>query len=369
MVSIQASRRICPSLPRQGAKLSHAVASLLHRTDLVGLGYPATLRAATIIQSSQQPSSTRNFSTTPINHLRDVFPAKETEFIRQTVPAWKHHGWTYEEMLAVTPGHREPRTMGDWAAWKLVRIARWVMDKATGIGQGQQVDMKNPTTSVVADKPLKEAQWLVRIIFLESIAGVPGMVAGMLRHLHSLRRLKRDNGWIETLLEESFNERMHLLTFLKLSEPGWFMKTILLGAQGVFFNAMFLSYLVSPKITHRFVGYLEEEACHTYTRLLREIDNGDLPRWSDPSFPIPEIAVSYWQMPEGKRTMKDLILYVRADEAVHRGVNHTLGNLNQREDPNPFVSEYKAGQGQHQPHPATRPAGYEREEVIGGNSH
>jgi hypothetical protein len=39
----------------------------------------------------------------------------------------------------------------------------------------------------------------VRFIFLESIAGVPGMVAGMLRHLHSLRRLKRDNGWIETL--------------------------------------------------------------------------------------------------------------------------------------------------------------------------
>ncbi len=42
------------------------------------------------------------------------------------------------------------------------------------------------------------------------------MVAGMLRHLRSLRRMKRDNGWIETLLEESFNERMHLLTFMKM---------------------------------------------------------------------------------------------------------------------------------------------------------
>ena len=29
---------------------------------------------------------------------------------------------------------------------------------------------------------------------------------------------------IETLLEEAFNERMHLLTFLKMAEPGWFMK-------------------------------------------------------------------------------------------------------------------------------------------------
>ncbi len=34
------------------------------------------------------------------------------------------------------------------------------------------------------------------------------MVAGMLRHLSSLRKLKSDNGWIETLLEESYNERM-----------------------------------------------------------------------------------------------------------------------------------------------------------------
>lgn len=43
-------------------------------------------------------------------------------------------------------------------------------------------------------------------VFLESVAGVPGMVAGMLRHLHSMRRMRRDNGWIETLLEESYNE-------------------------------------------------------------------------------------------------------------------------------------------------------------------
>lgn len=32
--------------------------------------------------------------------------------------------------------------------------------------------------------------------------------------------MKRDNGWIETLLEDAYNERMHLLTFLKMAEPG-----------------------------------------------------------------------------------------------------------------------------------------------------
>lgn len=187
------------------------------------------------------------------------------------------------------------------------------------------------------------------------------MVAGMLRHLHSIRRLKRDNGWIETLLEESYNERMHLLTFMKMCEPGWFMKFMILGAQGVYFNAMFLSYLISPKICHRFVGYLEEEAVHTYTRCITELDAGFLPKWTDPAFKVPDIAVSYWKMPEGHRTMKDLILYIRADEACHRGVNHTLGNLNQKEDPNPFVSTYRDG---HTLLPMTNAKGWEREEVL-----
>jgi ubiquinol oxidase len=38
-------------------------------------------------------------------------------------------------------------------------------------------------------------QWLQRILFLESIAGVPGMVAATVRHLQSLRLFRRDNGW------------------------------------------------------------------------------------------------------------------------------------------------------------------------------
>lgn len=34
-------------------------------------------------------------------------------------------------------------------------------------------------------------QWLSRCLFLESIAGVPGMVAAVLRHLRSLRLMVR----------------------------------------------------------------------------------------------------------------------------------------------------------------------------------
>ena len=157
---------------------------------------------------------------------------------------------------------------------------------------------------------------------------------------------------------------MHLLTFLKMAEPGFFMRAMIVGAQGVFFNGMFLSYLISPRTCHRFVGYLEEEAVLTYTRAIADIEAGRLPKWK--SLEAPDIAVRYWNMPDGKRTMKDLLLYIRADEAKHREVNHTLGNLEQKQDPNPFVSTYKDGE---KPHPSKgieniRPIGWERKEVI-----
>lgn len=169
---------------------------------------------------------------------------------------------------------------------------------------------------------------------------------------------------IETLLEEAHNERMHLLTFLKLAEPGMFMRLMVLGAQGVFFNGFFISYLISPRICHRFVGYLEEEAVVTYSRAVKEIETGALPDWAQ--MEAPEIAVQYWKMPEGHRTMRDLLLYVRADEAKHREVNHTLGNLNQGADPNPYTSMYKDS---NKAHPSKgidklKPTGWEREEII-----
>src|ERR1700712_4695418 len=102
------------------------------------------------------------------------------------------------------------------------------------------------------------------------------------------------------MLEDAYNERMHLLTFLKMAEPGWFMKLMILGAQGVFCNGFFVAYLLSPKTCHRFVGYLEEEATLTYTREIADIDAGRLPNWA--KMQAPEIAVDYYKMPEGKRS-------------------------------------------------------------------
>lgn len=117
-------------------------------------------RIATQRRRQDQTLPKHFFSTTSTNQLRDFFPSKDTPHIQRTKPAWPHHGYTMEEMLAVEPVHRKPRNMSDWAAWKIVRFARFWMDKMTGMGRAQQVDKKHPTTAVVAEKPLTEAQWV-----------------------------------------------------------------------------------------------------------------------------------------------------------------------------------------------------------------
>ncbi|KAH8429024.1 alternative oxidase [Aspergillus melleus] len=284
--------------------------------------------------------SRRFISSTSQNQIKEYFPAPDTPGVKEVTTAWSHPIYTDSQMRDVKIAHRNAKNWSDWVALSTVRFFRWGMDLVTGY--------RHPKPNEVQPARFKmtEKKWLTRFIFLESVAGVPGMVGGMLRHLRSLRRMKRDNGWIETLLEEAFNERMHLLTFLKLAEPNWFMRLMVLGAQGVFFNGFFISYLISPRICHRFVGYLEEEAVITYTRAIEEIEAGNLPKWTN--LEAPEIAVQYWKMPEGERTMRDLILYIRADEAKHREVNHTLGNLDQLKDPNPYQIQYVDPT---QPHP------------------
>lgn len=160
-----------------------------------------------------------------------------------------------------------------------------------------------------------------RAVVLETVAAVPGMVGGMLQHLSALRRMRDDEGWIRTLLDEAENERMHLMTFIEIAEPNWFERMLILLAQGIFFNFYFVLYLVAPRTAHRVVAYFEEEAVISYTGYLAEVDAGRIK-----NVPAPKIAIDYWQLPDDA-TLRDVIIVVRADEAEHRDVNHCMVNL------------------------------------------
>lgn len=246
-------------------------------------------------------------------HKQDASSSYGTRFNPYTMA---HPIWSENELDSVEITHRPPDGFVDWLAFIGVKTLRFGFDTLSGFSFGKR----------------NEKKWINRIIFLETVAGVPGMVAAMTRHLHSLRRLKRDYGWIHTLLEEAENERMHLISALMVKKPSWFFRGCVLLTQGIFVNMFFVAYLISPRLCHRFVGYLEEEAVITYTKLLKDIDDGALPLWEN--MPAPDVAVAYWKL-ENDANMRDMFRAIRADEAHHREVNHTLSSLKQDEE-NPF---------------------------------
>ena len=151
---------------------------------------------------------------------------------------------------------------------------------------------------------------------LETVAAVPGMVGATLTHLNCLRRMVDDDGWIRTLMDEAENERMHLMSFVEIAHPTAFERGVVLLVQGSFYIGYFGLYLASRRTAHRLVGYFEEEAVLSYTLYLDELESGRMP-----NPPAPAIARHYWNLDHDSR-LADVVRAVRADEAVHRDVNH-----------------------------------------------
>jgi len=159
-----------------------------------------------------------------------------------------------------------------------------------------------------------------RAVVLETVAAVPGMVAGMIRHMRSLRRMEDDRDAIHTLLEEAENERMHLMTFVQIAQPSFLERMLILLAQGIFFTSFLLLYVISGRTAHRLVGYFEEEAVYSYGEYLAEVDSGYLENVA-----APKIAIDYWKL-SADATLRDVIIVVRNDEAGHRDVNHQFAD-------------------------------------------
>jgi len=195
------------------------------------------------------------------------------------------------------PSHHPQTDFSDWFAWRTTRFLRMLADTFFAGRYGN------------------------RAVVLETVAAVPGMVGGALQHLRSLRSMENDDsGWIQTLLDEAENERMHLMTFIHIAKPSRLERWMIILTQGIFYNLFFMLYLVSARTAHRLVGYFEEEAVFSYTEYLEGIDRGDYD-----NVPAPQIAIDYWQLAPDAR-LRDVILVIRDDEAGHRDVNHDFAN-------------------------------------------
>lgn len=203
---------------------------------------------------------------------------------------------TGESMLKPRSHHHKPDGLSDSVALALTKFLRFLADTFFARRYGH------------------------RAVVLETVAAVPGMVGGMLRHMRSLRRLERDRGWIKQLLEEAQNERMHLMIFLEIARPTWLERMIILFAQGVFSTAFLVLYIISPRTAHRLVGYFEEEAVVSYSEYLDEIESGKLD-----DDPAPQLAIDYYSLGQQAR-LRDVVTAVRRDEMQHRDVNHEFAD-------------------------------------------
>ena len=156
-----------------------------------------------------------------------------------------------------------------------------------------------------------------RAVVLETIAGVPGIVAGVWLHAKSLRKMK--TGWgpkIREMMEEAENERMHLMIFIDIAQPTWLERWIVLFAQFVFIIFYTFLYIFFPKTAHRMIHYFEEEAVVSYTNYLHMISSGQTE-----DVPAPQIAIEYYGL-QGDARLSDVIVKVREDEKHHAKVNY-----------------------------------------------
>lgn len=192
---------------------------------------------------------------------------------------------------------RRPADMSDRVAYFLTMTFRWFADTFFAKRYGH------------------------RAVVLETVAGVPGMVAGMWNHLRSLRRMEPDDrGWIKTLLDEAENERMHLMIFIEIAKPNWFERALILFAQFVFWHFYFILYVLFPTTAHRMVGYFEDQAVISYTQYLDRIDRGDIE-----NIDAPQIAIDYYGL-ESNAKLRDVVIAVRKDEQGHADVNHEMAD-------------------------------------------
>ncbi len=174
-----------------------------------------------------------------------------------------------------------------------------------------------------------------RAVVLETIAGVPGMVAGMWIHLKSLRQMKTGYGpMIRDLLSEAENERMHLMFFLEIAKPSWPERILILIAQFVFWNYYFCLYVLSPRTAHKMIHFFEREAVASYQSYLDLIECGQIS-----NVPAPRLAIDYYDLPQDSR-LSDMIKEVLKDEQRHAEANLFWGKMNSS---NPSQSSGLAG--------------------------
>ena len=112
--------------------------------------------------------SLRRFSSS----LKDKLP-KHKYLLDPKSYRLAHPVYSIKDIKKVPVSHYQPKNMRDRLAYYMIKVVRSTFD----------------FFSMYDPQNMGEKEWLNRIIFLETVAGVPGLIGGMSRHLRSLRTM------------------------------------------------------------------------------------------------------------------------------------------------------------------------------------
>ena len=98
-------------------------------------------------------------------------------------------------------------------------------------------------------------------------------------------------------------------------QPGTMFRLAVIGGQCVFATFFGTMYVINPTYCHRLVGYVEEEACSTYTKIIGGIEaapeGSELAAWRTQI--APAIGRAYWHLGSEPASMT-----VDLSHATHR---------------------------------------------------
>lgn len=178
--------------------------------------------------------------------------------IRRSLP---HNIFSQHSLNGVQLAVMRPGSMADCAAFGATRVLHQTSNVFKGLGRNG------------------EQWWLRRLIFLSTMSSAPGSAIVGNVTVRADRNSIRDR-WFAGLVKDSHRDKNRSVLLLRLLAPGKSTKCSIACAEAIFAHGFRVANVISPNFCRWLGGYIEEEQVTAYSQLLREIDDGHLPKFS-----------------------------------------------------------------------------------------
>jgi len=172
--------------------------------------------------------------------------------------------------------------------------------------------------------------WLSKMVLTGMFLPNPLLAGSLVYHTKAVMNPGRDVGTVTRYMTHSDNLRMSFTALLEMKCPNIFyrMATVTFQTLDLFFWAIFM--FPAPRISHRSLAYMLEDAIHVYNRCIEEIDrpNSDIAEWKNEQ--APKFAIDYWNLSTGA-SVRDMLVAIREDKLKHLVANHTLASISRYE--------------------------------------